>query len=1320
MSDLGANWRLENLEPRVLLSSAAAILPSAHPAQAVHGPEPSAHVHELPPPGPGHAEGSAPASTDVSDVFAGLHRVPLAESAAQDNGVHAAAPTRAVVTLRPASNVRVQAVENLTLELGPGIKLTGTYTQTGDGSEGNPLAVVDNMKVEFTGPLAGMQTTTTISGLKLFAGAAEIASTTLAVTGAPGNATLYSLSGGEAVLKALRITFQNDAGNRTGFAVVGDTSDLLVLKAPKLAVGGVTLSGESMTIGVVDGKFKAAVPDSAPLEFSIGSIVKVKFSGSISSESVDLNGTATLSIGNNDVVGLGGTMTVKFANDNGIKFAATVDGGLYVLGQAVATINGSLAITATTDSFKFGLKIKFDVAKGAVKVDVACTVEVTPTGMNVAWDGAATLFGRWNFNSTGFVNSNGTWAVNGKFEIKQSIGNSFLGGSVSAFVEVRVTNTEWSVTLGGAAEGHLGPLRAEISATAKIDSEGTFSLTFKVRILFWDKEFTLNVSIKDGLKIWSSELDGSVLFIDRNGDGIAQKDELGGKADDDGDFAFQDTKLMEEFDINGDKKLQRAEIEEFFDTFEAYDKNKDGYLSKVEAKDLIGNFGAMDLDGDNELTPKEVPFLSEAQFAQYDTDKNGSLDDAETPFISDFAFFDKNGDGQWDPTETAPFLPSLATFDKNHDGELDGEEADDFFGWYLADDGNDPLDRVITVTGGRDKATGMDNPLILRALGGDYGEMAKVTPSPFSTLEVGIVEVGLDRVDAQRFIAEGLDLPPTVDPNTMDPNTLVGPLAPQGNTLMARAEQLTTVVVNGAALLQAVNPSLTTFQAQQAMWHGLAIGLYFTKVDRHPGLTKDELSQYNLPDWDMTTTESDDSGEITSLPGGGSLSLADAGIVAHVIQDAADEIGVNLTSAQVEAYSRITSEMNGLINGIASAGVDVKAKLSHTKAVTQNQTASAMRQMGAGIMGAPEAADRYTGANLAAAIAAMQGPVSGPPVISPLANHAIQTGAPLSVPFDVANVLGKASALAFAVTSSNPELVPQDRLAISGDGQLRTLTIQPLEGRTGFSTITVTATENGKSSSRSFQVGTAAQITAWSSVAKHGPALGDLALAIGTDGKFTESRGAGVSKLVVQFDAPIDAASLSADSVVLAGVAGPDSAPLDLGNIKASLGLGGDGTSVSISFSQSLPDATRFRIRLAGVKDVFGNAVSANAERLFTTLAGDANGDGVVNNTDVGGVKSLRSADPLRPATLFAIRSDIDLSGGVTGSDVAEVYRYRGHDARFLQDPVLLGPNGLVAGQFFSTGAEATFSTGFFAVTPALLEAHAEAGSALDLVSLNP
>jgi Bacterial Ig domain len=92
--------------------------------------------------------------------------------------------------------------------------------------------------------------------------------------------------------------------------------------------------------------------------------------------------------------------------------------------------------------------------------------------------------------------------------------------------------------------------------------------------------------------------------------------------------------------------------------------------------------------------------------------------------------------------------------------------------------------------------------------------------------------------------------------------------------------------------------------------------------------------------------------------------------------------------------------------------------------------------------------------------------VNDPPTIEPIANITAGDAAPFSTPVIVSEIDGPMFSL--TATSSNQALLPNANLVFSGFGLSRTLTMTPIAGLGGTTTVTVTVSDGLTSASRSF------------------------------------------------------------------------------------------------------------------------------------------------------------------------------------------------------------------------------------------------------------
>lgn len=96
-------------------------------------------------------------------------------------------------------------------------------------------------------------------------------------------------------------------------------------------------------------------------------------------------------------------------------------------------------------------------------------------------------------------------------------------------------------------------------------------------------------------------------------------------------------------------------------------------------------------------------------------------------------------------------------------------------------------------------------------------------------------------------------------------------------------------------------------------------------------------------------------------------------------------------------------------------------------------------------------------------------PVNAAPIISALGDRAIvANGVPEVIGFTVTDADSPAASLVVSGSSSNQGLLPNTSIVLSGEGANRTLTLTPVPGQVGVSTVTVTASDGNLTSSRSF------------------------------------------------------------------------------------------------------------------------------------------------------------------------------------------------------------------------------------------------------------
>ena len=145
----------------------------------------------------------------------------------------------------------------------------------------------------------------------------------------------------------------------------------------------------------------------------------------------------------------------------------------------------------------------------------------------------------------------------------------------------------------------------------------------------------------------------------------------------------------------------------------------------------------------------------------------------------------------------------------------------------------------------------------------------------------------------------------------------------------------------------------------------------------------------------------------------------------------------------------------------------------------------------------------------------------------------------------------------------------------------------------------------------------------------------------------SETRNGGVQRIEVDFDRVIELTPEATFEAVDAGSGAIYPA--------SGVSLVNDDKTLVIEFEPGLPDQACYRIDLAG--NVVG--LAGDTDCLVRALAGDTNGDGYTNLTDMAQVKSKDG----QPAFPDNIRFDVNLDGSVNLTDMALVKSLDGNSA---------------------------------------------------------
>jgi len=163
----------------------------------------------------------------------------------------------------------------------------------------------------------------------------------------------------------------------------------------------------------------------------------------------------------------------------------------------------------------------------------------------------------------------------------------------------------------------------------------------------------------------------------------------------------------------------------------------------------------------------------------------------------------------------------------------------------------------------------------------------------------------------------------------------------------------------------------------------------------------------------------------------------------------------------------------------------------------------------------------------------------------------------------------------------------------------------------------------------------------------------NLPLAPAANAAGTEGRLGGPTRVLLTFSEPIRPADgiLTPDGEVTTEVGG-----VPTGGLIVALALNPAGDVLTVDLA-AVPDPSCLRIVLAGIEDMATNPLAGDNDVHIRVLVGDANTDGVVDNTDVIQVR-LQNGLPIAAANY---RCDVNVDGVIDNADAIEVRNRRGN-----------------------------------------------------------
>ncbi len=823
----------------------------------------------------------------------------------------------------------------------------------------------------------------------------------------------------------------------------------------------------------------------------IAGYIDVRLSGSFRSDGFfELTGTTQANFGIRSTIAAEGDLRITVRSDTGAR--ASADLKVYVLNNEVGTLRNALT---QIDSEGFSLRLVTTVRFQDFALQGNLDMYMRNTGFWANFSGNASMWGYSGSASAWFDSRSGTWGASGSVSFYIS-GNFGARGSIY----FNVDNGKVSLRTSGEAWGGVSvPTSVRIQLSwwpweSRIEIRYTWvgiSVGFDAAIDNGRLQVsiggvgTVTVQLTSGGSAWLSNVGGSMVFLDVNGNRILDEGEPFTMTDEAGNFDFADPDapvniddgerpagallgLLAPYDLNGDGLLDESEIQLY--AVNGVDVSAESAIMRVY-RDDNGN-GVWD-EGETFAimsTAELTEMMAQAQegiaslpvagtpLVVFDRNGDAGLEESEmigivaeampvivplTPLAPaaqgylplsnvEFVFADVNGNGVYDAGEprvvpngmnfysfadeaalpvadTAARLGRLAPFDTNGNGRIDPEEG------------------VFVLIGGVDRDNGIENPVTTVALADSYGSGTGTAISPLSTLQVALMEQGLDAGEAAELIARSFNLPAGVAAGSYDPR--VGGTDSMADAALRAGAEVTSLLTAGAGLLGGHDdPTL-----QSAMADALASVL----IERD-GTVRTEIE------------------------------LGDVATNRAVLDAAAAAAGRELDENVLNAAATVLARVNQAVQSAADG--DVARNLAALKAVVLTEVSSVLTALGAGEIDAATAEAALSAEALASLAAGVSLAPNEAPTIEPIEDVVARGGDRVVIRLPIQDPDTRTSSLQLRVSSSNEAVVAANRVKIefvNGAWQL----VMPTEAvASGRATITVEVSDGASTTSTEFDV----------------------------------------------------------------------------------------------------------------------------------------------------------------------------------------------------------------------------------------------------------
>lgn len=791
----------------------------------------------------------------------------------------------------------------------------------------------------------------------------------------------------------------------------------------RVSLAGLTLSG-SLCIGIVEGGFEISVPASDPLMVDIAGVLTAQVSGFIrSGGEFSLTGSATARFGSRKLIAIEGFAALTISNRSVV---AALDGVAYILDQRVADIFGRLEIVDGHFNARLGTSVKF-VVLDVLRVEGRAEIEVSDRGLRVEFGAAAKLFNSIGVNVHVVVDT-----IRSIYEVTGGVSFQIGGSSLGMRLDVGILLSNYrgvNLTVSGSAWAKfrifgksIGP---SVGFRGEIGLDGRVNVRVEACIRIFGKKkcagVTVHVDLKNGFKVWKSDISGSTVFLDANNNGTLDPGEPITQADEDGLFSFADT---------SETTIDPVEQVSGLGRLQSFDTNGNGTLDPDEGQLYVLGGTYTDPDtGDIRVGDQAIDSLLIQGFAPaegatavfFDVNRNGQLDAGELSASPDesgfFTFYEK-------PLPGINDLGRLAPFDLNGNGRIDLDE-----GQFI-------------VMGGVDRNTGLPNTQVTKVPAVGYGSGLSWSVNPLADLRGELVNAALNETDANQAVVAAFGIPGHVDVALFDPRSQDA-LEPADLAEMLRATgQLNTFLLTGGAVLD-----IDADEGQEALSRALV----------------QDLARVSLtPEYPL-----DANGEPIYFS---QIDLADSATLRRLLSQAALDHGAALNADQLQAVADIIASINQSIaretqryvrdGAVAQLALvtppavnDLQTALAGLKALSQTSAVDAIKQIRDSVRNPADVAQGFSGQNLEQQIRSRH----LPPYLSKV-DDVTTNGEPISLRFTLENPNQLNAELSLVAQSTNLALLPPGSMTVSGNGVTRTLTIQPAAGGSGETVVTLVAT----------------------------------------------------------------------------------------------------------------------------------------------------------------------------------------------------------------------------------------------------------------------